>query len=157
MLTADTRLRRNEEEVASDILDGEAVMINLSTGMYYNMDETGALVWELLGAGRSVGEIGRTLAQRYDVPREQADADVRQLIAQLVEENLVVVADREVAAVPAAGEVEAAGHPRLPYVAPRLEIYRDVGHLVALDPPMPGLKDLPWHEPSEGPPPPRAV
>jgi hypothetical protein len=125
--------------------------------MYYNMDQTGALVWELLGAGWSVGEIGSALAQRYEVSDEQADADVRRLIAQLVEENLVVVADRGTADPPAAGAPRTANHPRLPYVEPRLEIYRDVGHLVALDPPMPGLKDLPWHEPSEGPPPPRSA
>ena len=152
MLTGGTRLRPNAEEVASDILDGEAVMINLSTGMYYNMDQTGALIWELLDAGRSVDEIGSALTLRYDVSREQVDADVLRLLAQLVVENLVVVADPDTPASTAAGAPAPAGHPRLPYVAPQLEIYRDVGHLVALDPPMPGLKDLPWHEPSEDPP-----
>lgn len=155
MLTGDTRLRPNAEEVASDILDGEVVMINLSTGMYYNMDQAGTLVWELLTAGRSVDEIGSALAQRYDVSREQADADVLRLLAQFVEEHLVVVVDQTTPASTAAGTPGTAGHPRLPYIAPRLEIYRDVGHLVALDPPMPGLKDLPWHEPSEDPPRPR--
>jgi hypothetical protein len=151
MLSGDTRFRPNAEEVAADILDGEAVMINLSTGMYYSMDQAGALVWSLLGAGRSVQEIGAALARRYDVSPDEAESDVRLLLAKLVEENLVREGHAPSASVDA-GRREAAGQPRLPYVAPRLEIYRDVSHLVALDPPMPGLKDLPWQESGGDPP-----
>jgi coenzyme PQQ synthesis protein D (PqqD) len=151
MLSSHTRFRPNAEEVAADILDGEAVMINLSTGMYYSMAETGALVWALLDAGRSVEEIGAALARRYDVARDRADADVRLLLAKLVEENLVRVADRDAVGAADVDTPEAAGQPRLRYAAPELEIYRDVGHLVALDPPMPGLKDLPWQESGDDP------
>ncbi len=34
--------------------------------------------------------------------------------------------------------------PRLPYTAPTLEIFRDMQDLLALDPPMAGLSDIPW-------------
>ena len=151
MLSGDARFRPNVEEVAADILDGEAIMINLSTGMYYSMDQTGALVWSLLAAGRSLQDIASALAGRYAVAREQADADIRLLLAKLVEENLVRVADRDTSGSADADTLETADQSRLPYVAPQLEIYRDVGHLVALDPPMPGLKDLPWQESGDDP------
>jgi hypothetical protein len=151
MLSGDARFRPNVEEVAADILDGEAIMINLSTGMYYSMDPAGTAVWSLLAAGRSVEEIGTALTRRFDVAREQADADVRLLLAKLVEENLVRPADREPSGSADPDTREPAGEPKRPYTAPQLEIYRDVGHLVALDPPMPGLKDLPWQEPGDDP------
>ena len=37
----------------------------------------------------------------------------------------------------------------LPYEAPTLNIYRDMGDLLALDPPMPGLADMAWKDPEE--------
>jgi hypothetical protein len=38
---------------------------------------------------------------------------------------------------------------KLPYELPKLNIYRDMGDLLALDPPVPGLGDTPWKEPEE--------
>ena len=35
------------------------------------------------------------------------------------------------------------------YDIPKLNIYRDMGDLLALDPPVPGLGDTPWKEPEE--------
>jgi hypothetical protein len=149
MLTLQTRLRPNEEEIAAKVVDGEAIMINLSTGMYYSTDETGALVWELMAGGHSLEEISAALVHRYDVSREQAQADVERLAAQLLEENLVTLSDSDAApAAPSGSPVPT----RTAYSAPKLDIFRDIGHLVALDPPMPGLTNLPWTEPSGGTP-----
>lgn len=149
MLTLQTRLRPNEQEIAAKVVDGEAIMINLSTGMYYSMGETGAVVWELLAGGHSLEDISMTLARRYDVAREHAQADVERLAAQLLEENLVTLSD---STAPPAALPGVAGVTRTPYSAPKLDIFRDIGHLVALDPPMPGLTNLPWTEPSGGTP-----
>lgn len=144
MLTQQTRLRPNTGEIAAAIVDGEAIMINLSTGMYYSMDQVGSLMWEFMTAGQSLEEVVASVARRYDVPREQAQADVQRLATQLVEENLVVLSAEDVPPPASPADVESCA--LAPYSSPKLEIYRDIGHLVALDPPMPGLKDLPWKE-----------
>ena len=39
--------------------------------------------------------------------------------------------------------------PNVPYESPLLNIYRDMGDLLALDPPMPGLAEMNWKEPEE--------
>ena len=39
MLTLQNRLRPNEEEVAGKVMDGDAIIINLSNGIYYSMDK----------------------------------------------------------------------------------------------------------------------
>jgi hypothetical protein len=40
---------------------------------------------------------------------------------------------------------------RAPYVPPALHIYRDMGQLLALDPPTPGLMDIDWKDPGDKP------
>jgi hypothetical protein len=43
------------------------------------------------------------------------------------------------------------GQQKLPYEAPVLNIYRDMGDLLALDPPTPGLYDIAWKAPEDEP------
>ena len=76
------RLRPNEEEVAAQVLDGEAVMINLSNGFYYSMNGVGAFIWELIASGQSLDAIVTSLTRQYDVSSERAQADLDQLVAQ---------------------------------------------------------------------------
>lgn len=147
MLNSD-RLRPNEGEVAASVLDGDAIMINLSTGVYYSLVHVGAFIWERIASGNRLDSIVSSLTQRYDVSSERAQADLDHLVAQLLEEDLVLAANAELA--PPENSV-LSNEPKLTYEPPKLEIYRDIGHLVALDPPMPGLKDLPWHEPTDEP------
>jgi hypothetical protein len=140
MSNLQTRLQPNGEEVAAKVLDGEAIMINLSNGTYYSMDKVGGFVWELLEKGYTLREVVAAIATRYDVAQEQARSDVERLAAELVEENLVIPSTE------ASGDKELGPQSaqRLPYEAPVLNIYRDMADLLALDPPMPGLGDTPW-------------
>jgi hypothetical protein len=146
MLNLHQRFRSYDEEVASKVVDGEAIIINLANGIYYSTDKVGALVWEHLLGGRSLEEVISSVTQRYDVTREQAESNVLELVQELVEEKLVVAfenGDHPAAhANPESGE-------KLPYELPKLNIYRDMGDLLALDPPVPGLGDTPWKEPEE--------
>jgi Coenzyme PQQ synthesis protein D (PqqD) len=145
MLSLQSHFRPREEEVASKVIDGEAIIINLANGVYYSMDKVGALVWDLLQAGHTLEEVIVGVTGRYDVAREQAEANVRDLVQELVQENLVVSIENG-AAVPAQPMEH---QDRVPYEIPKLNIYRDMGDLLALDPPVPGLGDTPWKEPEE--------
>ena len=146
MLNLDDHLRPNAEEVAAKVMDGEAILINLSNGIYYSMDKVGGLIWELIERGYSMEQVIVAITARYDVSREQAQADVERLTAELLDENLVAV---RTDGSPAAEIDEQHLHPRLPYEAPALNIYRDMGDLLALDPPMPGLAEMNWKEPED--------
>src|SRR5262245_26478966 len=137
MLKLQTRLRPNSQEVAAKVMDGEAILINLSNGIYYSMDKVGGMIWGLVEKGYSLGEIATTIGRHYEVAAEQAQADVERLAAELLQENLVLEADgiSPQEAIPINGSQQ-----REPYEAPQLNIYRDMGDLLALDPPMPGLE-----------------
>jgi hypothetical protein len=146
MLSLKDRLRLNEEEVAAKVIDGEAIIINLATGVYYSMDKVGALVWDVLQGGHSLEEAIVAITGQYDVSPEQAELNVRELVQELVQENLLRPSDNGITA-DAPGTIEQ--QEKMPYETPKLNIYRDMGDLLALDPPVPGLGDTPWKEPEE--------
>jgi hypothetical protein len=129
MLNLHHRFRPREEEVASKVIDGEAIIINLANGIYYSMDKAGALVWDLLQAGQTLEEVIVAVTGRYDVAREQAESNVRDLVQELIQENLVVFTENGAAA-SAAQTTEQ--QDRAPYEIPKLNIYRDMGDLLAL-------------------------
>jgi hypothetical protein len=148
MLPPHTRFRVNDTEVASEVFDGEAIILNLATGAYYSIDKTGGLVWTLIAGGHSLEEAIAAVMARYDVSEERARADVERVAADLVREDLVRVADGH----PDAGPLpERATGERLPYTTPALNVYRDMGAMLALDPPMPRLDEIPWKESGDHP------
>lgn len=146
MLTLQSSLLPRADEVVAKVLDGEAIMVNVASGMYYNMANVGADVWELIAAGHTLAEVVTALTQRFEVTSEQAESDVLALASTLLEEKLVRLRE---GVDPPSEPIAGAGASRRAYETPKLEIFRDIGHLVALDPPMPGLKDLPWKGPTD--------
>jgi hypothetical protein len=139
MLSPDVRLCPNTAEVAAKVMDGEAILINLSDGMYYSLDLVGGLVWQLIEARRSLREIVETVSARYDVTPPDAEADLQRLAVDLLQARLVEV-------VPEPADVEGpvgteASAQRLAYEPPRLSAFSDMAELLALDPPHPYLTD----------------
>lgn len=133
----------NKEEVASKIMDGELIIINLPTGVYYSMDNVGTAIWEMIEEGFNLDEGVAAIIERYDVSHEQALADVKHLVEELLEENLIYISDHTERA---KKKTKSTNHRKLPYVPPRLNIYRDIKDLLALDPPVFGLEETPWKE-----------
>jgi hypothetical protein len=148
MLTPHKLLRPNEAHVAAKVLDGEAIIINLSNGTYYSTDKVGGLIWEMIELGHGLEATVAAITARYEVSQEQAQADVQRLAGELIQEGLVIVSDKP--ASPAERQERVDGQ-RLPYEPPSLNIYRDMSDLLALDPPMPMLDEIPWKESSEEP------
>ena len=132
-LDAQSRFAHNDAEVAAKVFDDEAVLIHLERGIYYSIAGAGAVVWERLGCGASLGEIVDDITARYDVDAHRARADVEDLIARLLVEGLV--SQRTDA--PVAVELGARSGRKLHYAAPMLHAYEDMADLLALDPPMP--------------------
>ena len=141
MLALQDRLRRKDEEVIAKIMDGEAVIINLSNGLYYSIDRAGGSMWEMIEAGHRLDEVAATIAARYDVSAARAETDVLGLANDLLREGLVALDGHEG---PPPAAVEPVEQHKLPYESPQLTAYRDMEDLLALDPPTPGLQDIPW-------------
>ena len=128
-------LKPNIEAVAAKVIDGEAIIMNLTNGAYYSMTGTGADVWEMIERGGSAEAIGAGIARRYRLDQHQALVVVERLVSELLVEGLVVRADGEDAV---AGTLEP-GVSSQSYQAPLLNKYTEMADLLALDPPMPAL------------------
>jgi hypothetical protein len=142
MLTPQTTLKRNEADVIAKVLDGEAILINVTSGAYHSLTGAGAVVWELIEGAQTLERIAAALAERYDATLDQIQTDVLRVASDLQRENLVVESENAEAAV--ALEPVAA---KQPYETPSLNTFRDMTDLLALDPPTPGLQQIPWDKP----------
>lgn len=132
------------ERVAAEVIEGEAVIINLETGVYYSLDGAAGTLWQMVGERLDVRSMVDALVDAYEVEASDAERDVRRVLEQLVEEGLVRRA---------AGTTERRARPappvRAPYVTPEVQAYRDMQDLLALDPPSPGLNGVVWKRTSE--------
>jgi len=127
-------LQVNEPNITAKVMDGEAIIIDLSTGVYYSLDGVGGLVWSGIEAGQSSEAILQSIVDAHDVALDQAEQDLALLLEDLKSAGLVVPANGTGAVAPAAS-----GSPgvRTPYQPPRLNRYEDMAELFALDPPLP--------------------
>ena len=82
---------RISDHTLSQELSGETVLLELSRGVYFGLDDIGTRIWQLLGEGRALDETVATLVQEYDVTAEQAAEDLLALVRQLEESRLVEI------------------------------------------------------------------
>ena len=72
---------------------GEAIVIDLNTGSYYSLNETGTWLWEHLDGKRTIGDLAMELAVACNIPDqvEIVQQDLIDLVANLLKEGLVIV------------------------------------------------------------------
>ena len=134
-------LEVNAERAAGDVIDGEAIIINLETGVYYSMQGIGGDVWSMIAARRSFGSMLDEIGGAYDVTADDARRDLEIVLEQLLDEGLVRFSDGTRTGVSVPHQ-----HPpvKKAYAAPQLQVYRDMQDLLALDPPAPGMNQIAW-------------
>lgn len=85
--------------IANDIvfrdLAGEAVILNLTTGTYFGLDEVGTRIWHLLREHGSTDPVITALLAEYAVDEGQLRDDVDDLIGQLHAKGLVRTEDSD--------------------------------------------------------------
>lgn len=89
-LDPDTRVAASPDQVSAE-LDGEAVILGLSDGVYYGLDPVGASVWALLERPRTVAELRDAVVAEYDVDAPTAERDLLRLLADMAGRGLVEV------------------------------------------------------------------
>jgi glutamate synthase domain-containing protein 3 len=70
-------------------LDGEVVILDDRAGKYLGLNKSGAVIWQVLAEGGSSEDGVQALVETYSISPERSEADVRQLISELVENNLL--------------------------------------------------------------------
>jgi hypothetical protein len=73
--------------------EDDTVILDAIGSRYYGLSDVGARVWELIQQPRPASEILATLVAEYDVERQVAWGDLRDLLEELAAAGLVDVAD----------------------------------------------------------------
>jgi hypothetical protein len=74
-------------------LDGEVVILNLKTGIYYGLNGVGSSIWYLIQHPKAISEIKDALIAQYKVEPDQCEKDLLALLDTLQDEGLVEIKD----------------------------------------------------------------
>ena len=85
-------LRISDAVVVRD-LDGESVILNIESGIYFGLDRIGTRVWQLIEAHGDVDAIVRVMEHEYDADPQTLRADAEALVAALIEKRLIIESD----------------------------------------------------------------
>ena len=73
-------------------LDGEAVLVDLTSGTYYGLDPVGTRIWERIGGGARVDALLEAILEEYEVDPGTAKRDLLRLLGVLEGRRLIRVA-----------------------------------------------------------------
>ncbi len=79
-------------DVPSRAIAGKGILVDLESGYYFSLNRTGQVIWELFDGDRTLGDIARELATRFDVSEEIVLADCIELAERLLTDRLVIPA-----------------------------------------------------------------
>lgn len=122
--------RVNAPQVVSELIDGEAVIMNLKSGNYYSSRQTCAAIWAGLEQGLTEDELLACLKNTYAGDPDSLARGLEAFLAQLLEQELIAVV--ETPAPPAPMPTPSAA--LLPFTPPVLEVFSDMRDLLLLDP-----------------------
>jgi hypothetical protein len=80
---------RAKSDVVARRLGDAVVLVNLATNRIYELNATGARIWELLSEGRQVAEIARVLEEEFESEGIDIQREIEDLVARARAEGLV--------------------------------------------------------------------
>jgi Coenzyme PQQ synthesis protein D (PqqD) len=93
-LTKTSLLVASPDQVSADVspdLSGDVVILHLKEGIYYELNETGARIWELIQQPCYLGTVLDTLLAEYEADAQQCEADLLALVEDMVARGLIEV------------------------------------------------------------------
>src|SRR6476620_3542047 len=81
---------RPAEDVVSRRVDDAVVLVRLTTNRIYELNSTGARLWELLQEGATTDAIIEQVGREFGVKRDLVGAEILDLLHELHAEGLVV-------------------------------------------------------------------
>lgn len=73
-------------------VDGEIVLMDLDSGLFYSLEDTGLAIWRAIDGTRTADDIAALMAREFGESIEVVSAHVNEFIKTLAEAGLVKVA-----------------------------------------------------------------
>lgn len=77
------------EAVITRELDGETILLNLDTGIYFGLDKVGTDVWRAIRAADTLGAALDLVQSEYDVDPAVLRSDFLRLVGELLAKGLL--------------------------------------------------------------------
>jgi Coenzyme PQQ synthesis protein D (PqqD) len=124
----------NTPAVVSEIIDGEAIIMNLKSGNYYSAEGVGTLLWHGIEQGKTYHQLVELVKRAFPTVPEDLAAAIDPFIDDLMAHELIRGTPTESAGVLSdeleLTHVNGSGEFR----APVLNVYADMKDLLLLDP-----------------------
>ena len=90
----DKRVVASKQQIAAD-MQGESVILDLKSGIYFGLNQVGTRVWELVQQPIAVQTVQQTIFNEYAVEAERCEQDIQTLLEKLLDAGLLEVLDVE--------------------------------------------------------------
>ena len=101
MVISDTQIFVRSRAVVSRVVAGETLIVPVrgkvgDLASIYSFNETGSLIWRLLDAPRTVGEVVGAVAEEYQIDTEQVRQDVLRFLGEMRGVGLIEISQIEI-------------------------------------------------------------
>ena len=83
------RVFRTNPAIVWKLVHDEAVLLNPANGEYFGLNEVGSEIWKTIDGKKSLAEISALLLAEYDVVPTVLEADMLELIGELLNKGLI--------------------------------------------------------------------
>lgn len=80
---------KNIEWLEAEVKD-ELLMMHADSGRFVSLNDTGTFLWNRMNEPRDVETLARELSAEFEVSEEQARSDVKEWIAVMCEQDVLV-------------------------------------------------------------------
>ncbi len=88
-MSGSVKYSRNQGVLVQQVNE-QTILLNPNDGQYFALDGVGGHIWDLCDGSRTIHEMATLISRDYDAPVAVVEADVQELLADLVHEKLVI-------------------------------------------------------------------
>lgn len=70
-------------------VEGDMVLLDLESGIYFALDPVGARIWELIADGTALGAVRDTMLEEFNVEADTLEGDIQALVSDLETRKLI--------------------------------------------------------------------
>jgi Coenzyme PQQ synthesis protein D (PqqD) len=86
----DTKLSRNDDILHAPVGGSEEmVMMSVTAGRYYGLNEVASRIWELLETPKTIAQVCAQICEEFEVDVQTCEAEVLKFVRDLVDNGIV--------------------------------------------------------------------
>lgn len=87
-MTGDAVIFKKEGVIYRNV-DNQAVIVDLESSYYCNLNEIGTIIWEQIDGQKTLSDIAGYICDKFEIPEEQALEDVREFLDDIRKKGLI--------------------------------------------------------------------